>query len=44
MQTQKTYTNDGKEFWGKVGKTIAGRLLDGEEWSEFPEKEDENEK
>jgi len=26
----------GKEYWGRVGKKVAGRVLEGHEYSEFP--------
>lgn len=26
----------GKEYWGRVGKKVAGKLLDGEKWEQLP--------
>ncbi|MEM0138514.1 MAG: phage Gp37/Gp68 family protein [Thermoplasmatales archaeon] len=42
IPTRKIYQSSsvdvflGKEYWGRIGKKIAGRLLDGQEYSEFP--------
>lgn len=40
-KTHKRTDNDDADFYYRIGKKAAGRLLDGREWNGFPQREDD---